>query len=286
MMQASAEHFTRRSAVWNAQTGKIVWAPPDAFTMAWCHDGQEVGVICEQDVPVRVARETPRPSQREHVYFWKRYAWPSLQLLNSCFLVQSTASLFHLVISPRSDLAVCHWEGSEQEILSFIALTHQGDVSLTDLPFSSHEHLIERRIEGKISGYVFEPFVVTKPVFSPDGRFLVVGWERKWYWWPGPDEEEFEEEDSDEEAAWEMPWKRPEGDCHFGTIAIFDWNISQITTIPVSAPIPPDWVPPSWGQDAAEMRFGDPLFLDNNHFQLRLPTGEQETYDIPRVDEL
>jgi hypothetical protein len=286
ILQAFAENFTRRSAVWNAQTGKIAWAPADAFMMAWCHDGQEIGVICEQDVPVSTARRNQKPSQREHVYLWKRYAWPSLQLLSSCLLTQSTDALFHLVISPRSDLAACHWESSEQEILSFIVLTPQGDVPLIDLPFSSHEPLIERHAEEKVSGYLFEPFMVTRPVFSPNGRYLIVGWEKKWYWWPGPEEEEWEEGDRSEETVWGEDWKRPKGDCHFGMIAVFDWNTSQIRTILISAPIPPDWVPPPWGHEAAEMRFGAPAFLDNSHFSLQLPTGEQKTYSIPNADEL
>jgi hypothetical protein len=74
---------------------------------------------------------------------WKRYSWPSPQLLSSYPFPSSAAALYQLVISPRSDLAVCHWESGEQEILSFIVLSQKGDVLFTDLPFPSNEQLID-----------------------------------------------------------------------------------------------------------------------------------------------
>lgn len=243
--------------------------------------------MCEQDAPPSAAIGNQAPARGwERVSIWKRYSWPSLQLLSSYPFPSSADALYRLVISPRSDLAVCHWESSEQEILSFIVLSQKGDVLFTDLPFPSHEQLIELRSQGSVSGYLFEPYTVTSPVFSPNGRYLVIGWEKKWHWWPGPREDDDFEVYDDGETAWEEIWKPPEGDCHFGSVAVFDWDTHQIRTISITASIPSGWIPPGWGQDAAEMRFGAPVFLDSDHFRLRLPTGEQQVYNIPAADEM
>lgn len=270
---------THRTIVWNTQSREIAWAPPDVYTMAWCRDGKEIVVVCEQDFPT-----SGEVREWERAYTWKRYCWPNPHLLSSYPFARSTNFFTHLAISPRSNLAACLWNGWDWELLSFVALSEEGDAPLIDFPFPPHEHLSEQLSNGTISGYVLKRYCTTCPIFSPQGRYLIIGWEEEWYWWPGPDEEEdafYDEEDP--EQAWEEMYKAgmPKGDCHFGWVAVFDWDRHRTSTIRIAAPIPSDWRPPAWGQEAAEMCFDDPIFLDETHFRLRLPTGEQAVYSIP-----
>jgi len=59
---------------------------------------------------------------------------------------------------------------------------------------------------------------------------------------------------------------------------MLDWGQRPVWTIAVTVSLPPGWRPPSMG-GAGEL-FGDPRFLDNEHFTLPLPTGEARTYHV------
>lgn len=111
-MQAS-EHDAGRSAVWEQETGHIVWKPERAIALAWLRHGTQIAVL-------REANTAP--------YEFVLYSWPEAQLLHACPLMPPPACgwMLDLVISPQNDLALCYWVDQSEAGFEFVDITPQG----------------------------------------------------------------------------------------------------------------------------------------------------------------
>jgi len=144
VMQAKA-HYSGRSAVWEQETGHIVWRPERAIALAWLRNGTHLGVL-------REASETP--------YEFVIYTWPEVQPLYRCPVAPpfGWGEMLDLVISPQNNLAVCQWIDQSETGFEFIDITTQAVF---------HDVQTSYFLKGTND--------VTRPVFSPAGQYWVFG---------------------------------------------------------------------------------------------------------------
>lgn len=190
-----------RCAIWNRETYELVSEPEGVVALTWNAEGNEMGIIREYHrEPSTYDSDYDSETLSTFSYVWERYAWPEQQLLHSCRLPYSnspTAATFAVdtswpecvVFSPLGDLAVVQRFEAEKSGLNFISLTKHGDTLLDD----DDMPLIER--EGNVAAdedededadeygeeeddrrFFVETSLVTSPIFSPDGRFIVFCW--------------------------------------------------------------------------------------------------------------
>ena len=97
-----------------------------------------------------------------------------------CALDFPTGWLVDLVLSPRGDLAVVQWMDQEESGLEFVALEADGPRQLaeTGLP-----QLAPLRGFPNGGGFPLNTSLVFRPVFSPDGRYLLLPWQDDIVWW-------------------------------------------------------------------------------------------------------
>jgi hypothetical protein len=176
-----------------------------------------------------------------------------------------------LVVSPREDLAVVQWFDQEETGLEFITFSADGpsQVHHTGLPE------IERVLSGypEVGGVAMNTVYTTRPVFSPDGRYIVLAWQSGSIWWSS-DRYYF-----DEHGILVAP-PSPGGEYTIGTISILDWDERTHHAIPVVERVSPGWRPAP-EKPAREGAIDDqPVFTDNEHFTLALPTGTARTFSV------
>ncbi len=235
------EHYAGRSAVWNTDTKRIVWQPERAIALAWLQDGTQIGVLRE----AHTAR-----------YEFALYAWPETHLLHHCLIdLPSRAGwMLDLIISPQSDLALCHWVDQTEAGFEFIDITPHS---------TSHDTQASYALEGTNE--------LTRAVFSPQGDFWVFAYKIYEIWWaPNP-------EDID---TYDQPARG--GEYPLGVLQVFRKKQPFTRTIPLIATLPAGWLPED--PDADEVLYiNDPLFLDEQHVQVRLPSGEIKIYQVPHL---
>lgn len=225
------------SAVWEKKTGRIVWAPDNAIALAWLNQGTQIAVL----------------SEPPHHYEFALFSWPETHLLQRCPVASPDGWgwMLDLAISPKGDLALCHWVDQTEAGFEFINITAQG-VS-----------------QDSQAGYFFEGTNdVTRPVFSPDGQLWAFGYKMYEIWW-APDPEDID--------TFDQPARG--GKYPLGALQIFRGKQPLSRTIPLIATLPAGWLPID--PDAEEVLcLGDPVFLDAHHVQIRLPSGETQIHQV------
>lgn len=151
-MQAK-EHRSGRSAVWEKETGQIVWKPDRAIALAWLRGGMQIGVL-------REASNAP--------YEFALYTWPETQMLHSCSILPPPRAgwMIDLVISPQNDLALCHWVDQSETGFEYIDITPQNVF---------HDSQASYSFDGTND--------TTRAVFSPGGHFWAFGYKMYEVWW-------------------------------------------------------------------------------------------------------
>ncbi len=233
------EHHAGRSAVWEQETGHIVWKPERAIALAWLSNGTQIGAL-------REASTAP--------YEFALYTWPDTQLLHRCPLSPPPECgwMVDLVISPSGDLALCHWIDQSEAGFEFIDITPQGVF---------HDFQASYFLEGTND--------VTRAVFSPGGESWVFGYKMYEVWW-APDPEDID--------TYDQPARG--GEYSLGTLQVFRKKQPLTRTIPLIATLPAGWLPAD--PDAEEvLSLEDPVFLDEHHVQIRLPSGEIQVHQVP-----
>lgn len=227
----------QRAAVWNTDTGALVWAPDGARAIAWMPDGATVAVV----------RDAPQPNTAAPVpgsgttYRFDRFTWPDQQRLDGCDLVLDMGYPVDLVISPRGDLATCKWVEEGYTGLEFVQLSSAGPSQLVE------------------ASYDCSTDVMTRPVFSPGGRFLAFGAQDSVVWWA---------ESYDAPAAG--------GEYEIGWVTVLDWDAAEFRDVFFDEQVPAGWHPDP--QDEVVM-LADPVFRDEEHLSIRLPTGTEREFD-------
>jgi hypothetical protein len=258
-------HDAWRSAIWDKTTGKLVWAPEDTIALTWLSDGREVGLIREH---YRYRPElhgiVGSAFQSEFTHTWERRAWPEETLLSSCPIKFPMGWPTGLVVSPRSDIAIVQWFDQGESGLEFIAITQKGDQQILKTGFPLLDDLSRGSIRPDGNGFPLPSNLATEPVFSPDGRFILIGWQDWWEWW--------NEEHEDEIPA-------SGGLYHIGALAVLGWDARTTRVIPLTEELPAGWLPPP-ATDERERLLRNLCFRDATHFQVTLPTGTTRTYTL------
>jgi hypothetical protein len=183
------------AAVWDRQTGRLVWAPEDTQALCWLPGGAQLAVL-----------------QGGHALDERlsRYRWPGRQHLRSCPIRYDGGWTLEVVASPRGDLVAFLW--MEQ---------HKGGVGLIRLGADHDQQLDE-------AGYEREPNHLSSPVFSPDGRSLVLSCGDQTWW---------------NDAGWaETP--APGGRRRMGVVMVQDVETGARREFPVEVEVPVGWLPP------------------------------------------
>lgn len=159
-----------------------------------------------------------------------------------------------LVLSPRGDLAVVQWQDQEESGLEFVALTSDGprQIAETGLP-----QLGALRGSSNGGGFSLNSPLVFRPVFSPDGRYLLVPWQREMVWW------------SDEG-----------GEYTFGMISVLDWQERTRRAIPLIEHVLAGWRPQPREDGGEGLLVEPPRFLDAERFDIALPTGVVRAFGV------
>ncbi|HET8843872.1 MAG TPA: hypothetical protein VFN35_20580 [Ktedonobacteraceae bacterium] len=255
-----------RCSIWNRETREIISEPEDVVALAWNAEGSEIGLVREYYQGPDYDPASPRSFFR---YTWERYSWPEQTLIHSCALSFDTNWPEIVVFSPLGDLAVVQWFEAEKSGLDFIGLTRYGDRLLEEtelLPLERETDSFAGEEDGRCC---METNLATQPVFSPDGRAIVFCWQPRQRWWTDVPDDMYVEG--------ELPARV--GECHIGYAQIIDWETSSTYHVALFANLPPGWQP-SYEGDISNELLQEPVFMDDQHFQVQLPTGETRVYNI------
>jgi len=187
-------------------------------------------------------------------YEFAIYTWPETRLLQTCPVSPPPGwgEMLDLVISSQNDLALCHWIDQSEAGFEFIDISPQG---------VSHDAQAGYFLEGTND--------VTRAVFSPEGHHWAFGYKMYEIWW-APDPEDID--------TYDQPARG--GEYPLGTLQIFQGKRPLPHTIPLIATLPAGWLPID--PDAEEvLSIADPVFLDEQHVQIRLPSGETQVHQVP-----
>jgi hypothetical protein len=187
-------------------------------------------------------------------YEFALYSWPEAQLLHRCPVSPPPGwgEMLDLLISPQGDLALCQWIDQSQAGFEFVDINPQG---------VSHDSQAGYFLEGTND--------VTRPAFSPDGQLWAFGYKRYEIWWV-PDPEDID--------AYNQPARG--GEYPLGALQVFRGKQPLSRTIPLIATLPAGWLPADPNAEEV-LSIGDPVFLDAQYMQVRLPSGETQVYSVP-----
>jgi len=194
------------AAVWDSQSGKLLWAPERASEIGWAPDGRSAYVLVSKFGP------GPRGGIGHRLL---HYSWLERELRQELpFSVQSGGA-DALVVSPTGGLAaVVAIQGPEwyYEVLGLRP-------SLTQLGV----------------GHRIDDYLLDGPVFSPDERYLVTVGSPRFVWWAWPEDEEWDEEE------WQVPSEG--GRYELGWVYVHDLAAGRKTKHPLAVDLPAGWQP-------------------------------------------
>lgn len=255
-----------RCAIWHSETGEIVSEPEGAVALAWNAEGSEIGLVREYyHRPSVYDSDSPRIFR----YTWERYSWPEQELIQSCQLDFDSNWPEVVVFSPLGDLALLQWFEAEKSGLNFISVTGYEDQLVEETGLSPLEREVDDSEEEEDNRFFVDTNLTTQPVFSPDGRAVVFCWQQRQRWWTDVPDDVYVEG--------ELPARV--GECLVGYAQIIDWEMRSTRSIALFANVPPGWQP-SYEGDCSNELLNEPVFLDAEHFQVQLPTGETRAYGI------
>lgn len=215
------------------------------------------------------------------------------KILHSCRLPYSnspTAATFAVdtswpecvVFSPLGDLAVVQWFEAKKSGLNFLSLTKRGDTLLDDDDMppieregdvaadeNEDEDADEYAEEEDDRRFFVETSLVTSPIFSPDGRFIVFCWQESQHWWTDVPDDVYVEGN--------LPVRV--GECQVGYAQVIDGETNTTYSIAIFANLPSGWQP-SYDGDRSNELLNEPAFIDDRHFQVQLPTVSPVVYSV------
>jgi hypothetical protein len=228
---------TTRAGVWDVASGKLVWEPQDTLALCWNQDGDEIYLVRDSyqrspDHPDRIIG----PAQHETTYFFERWAWCDPVMTGRCTIRPPTGWLDYVTVSPRGNLAAIRW--IEQDCAGIVLVVLLGD-GVQQLPAAQF------RTEWNH---------VSRPIFSPNGRYLVLTSGSPLY----------EDEEDEESEVFR---------CHLG----FVWIYNTATDNARAVAIEEEWH--TIRETNARLGYlGEPRFVSADEFVVRLPTGAQRRY--------
>ncbi len=164
------------AAVWDAASGKLLWAPERASEIGWAADGQIAYAL--------VCKFGPGPLDCIG-HRLLRYSWPGLELQEDFSFNVPSGGADGLVVSPTGRLAaVIAIQGPEwyYEVLQLLPSLSQPRV-----------------------GHRIDDYLLDGPVFSPDERYIVTVGSPRFLWWTWSEDEE-EWQVPSEGGTYELGW--------------------------------------------------------------------------------
>lgn len=170
-VQVWIQTSVERAAVWNSETRRLLWAPEQVNAMSWTPSGELILAVREHHKPGPHDRGiSTTPFQSEFLHFCDLYEWPSRALVGSTELTFPTGWLTDIVPSPTETIACYVWMDQTEAGIEFLSWNAGGIVQLEDRGYYGSSNLVEG------------------PVFSPDGRFVVLSYGED-VWWSDDREE-------------------------------------------------------------------------------------------------
>ncbi len=166
--------------------------------------------------------------------------WPDLQRIAQCPLALAPGQPVDLVISPRGDLAACTWMDEGSAGVEFLTITADAVTQIED------------------AGYEVSTDVITRSVFSPSGRYMAFGAQDRVVWWAD---------------AYDQP--AAGGEYEVGWITILDWQEHEFRSVVLDEVVANGWLP---DPESATVMLADPIFIDEDHLRVSLPTGSARTF--------
>ncbi len=234
-----------RAAIWNAESRNIAWSLDNVNAICWSTTGDEVFIIRESynPVPDRPAMIVT-PLQRDFAYFLERLSWPTPAPIASSKIKLPRGWPVDVVASPQGGLACVVWNDQCEAGIELFSVTGS---EVLQLPNQGYWHKHSNILEC--------------PVFSPDGRFIILASGRNAWW-------------SDGEGH-EAP--SPGGTITVGCVIVGDTNSSQYHTVEVQTYVRRGWIPDDI-EDVDNEMLSPASFADNDRFTVTLPTGEIQVF--------
>jgi hypothetical protein len=234
-----------KAAVWQTRTRKIAWNPGDANALAWIPGGEEILVLRESFTPNPSARGVfVTPLQSECWHSFERRSWPSLDLIGSAPIDPPTGWLVDIVPSPDRPMACVVWQDQ-----------CEGGIELVCWEGGQPEQLAGR-------GYYGGSNLISGPTFSPDGRYVAIGYGEPCWW---------------SEAA-RTPSKGSV--LRVGWVVVGDTMAWRYREIDIAVTIPKGWLPADPDDTIRNELLGCPQFVDARTLQVTTPTGVVKTFSV------
>lgn len=231
---------TTGAAIWDLESGKVVWKSEGVYAISWVANGTEV-------VLLRIRHMEPEDGWGRPGYDWTNVcewrSWPAMTLLNM-FHVSVEEQGTSLTASPTRRDAAISWVGEDSAGVILFDYT-------TDSPDTDE------------ATYWSELRMMRGPVFSPDGRWLVLAVSDEYWWLAGG---------RDREAS------APGGPTSLGRVVIVDVERGEVREVEIVEDIPAGWMPAD--TDNLDLRdfLGLPQFIGPREFRVTLPTGTARTF--------
>lgn len=234
-----------RAGVWDVATRRLSWAPAGVNAMAWTPRGDRLLALAEARSSAPRGRGiTVTPMQSEIDHRCDLYEWPSRRLLASTELDYPTGWLVDVVPAPSRSIAAFVWIDQTEAGVEFLSWQDDRIVQIRGLGY-----------------YGEDSNLITGPVFSPDGRSLVVAYGAG-VWWA---------EERDEPS--------PGGLRKAGWIVIIDPTTGMTEERDVNCHVPPGWSPADPESIHNEM-LSVPGFISNREFVVTTATGQTVHFTI------
>lgn len=248
-----------RVAVWDTTTADLVWAPENALALCW-RGADEVVLLREQYSDD--GREGIDPSRRSphgaYTYYLERHSWPPRNLLAVCplRLCLPDARPSAVTLSPGSDLAVVQWFSSDPpcEGIELVALQPRSAYQLDN------------------AGYRAASNDTTRPVFSPDGRYLAIASRRDIWWTQQPN------------AFYDVPSEG--GQFTVGQLVLLDLQAAKASghyryhEIDLEENVPAGWLCED-SQTGDEAELSQPRFVGPTDLTITLPISGTQHFHVP-----
>lgn len=231
-----------RAAVWDSRTGQLIWSPEGLVKMCWRGDGREallVREVYEHRPELHKVIVTRLQSEIQH--FVERVTWPDAKRVGVGQLSFPTGWPGTVAYSPTGDLAACQWIEQCSSGFELLSIKKGGEVS---------------QIQGV--GYSTSPNLLVGPVFSPNGLYVVASVSEEHFW-----SEDYEE-------------ASPGGRLKAGRVVIGKARDGTYREVDVFAEVPPGWKPKD--QLLENEMISEPVFVDDEEFQVVLPTGQMLSF--------
>ncbi len=245
-----------RAAIWDTETGKIVWQPDGVNALCWAEKGTIVLAAregYEHNPALHGGNGIPfilSPLQAEYTHIVEVWTWPELSFCFEAPFSLPTGWVYHLVASHTENKACIVWRDQTEAGIEWVAWD------------------AERIWQDPDKGYFGKELNgLHAPVFSPNGKYIALVYAAT-YWWGTEDEDE------------------PEGPSSGGTfccgkVVVCDSETGMARETEIMIDVPPGFLPNPDDEESDGFDFVLPaLFLTEKQFSVGLRNGEARTFSV------